>query len=150
MRIRRCSLLALAALQSAAGSPIGAEARRPAAAGAEKPISDSALLAYFHSQFDQRSKMGKHEVLGRHQKALVVVDFPCSDVCPQYTKRIIHYDVPADPIACARVGGVIREERVPVSIAVMQKPFCLPRILATAEASEMQRHEVVRKKPAAN
>jgi hypothetical protein len=146
MCIPHFGLMALAALQLTGPSRIAAEAHRPPPPAPQKQITDSELLAYFHSPFDRRAKMGRREVLGRHRNALVVADFPCSDLCPDYTKRIIHYDVPADPVACARVGGVIRQEAVPSGIAVTQKPFCLPKILAAAEASEMQRHQVVTKK----
>ena len=127
--------IAMVALQVTAASRLPGEPHRSPPSAPPKHISDSDLLAYARSGFDRRAKMGKHEVLGLHQKALVVVDFPCSDLCPDHTTRIIHYDVPADMKICARVGGAIRQEWVPYVISVKQKPFCLPRILAEAEAA---------------
>jgi TonB family protein len=133
--IRRFALVAVAALQLTTASGLAAEAHRLPPSGPQKHITDSDLLAYVRSAFDRRSKMGKREVLGLHQNTLVVVDFPCSDLCPAYTTRIIHYDVPADPKICARVGGVLRQEWVPKGIAVMPMPFCLPKSVAAVEAA---------------
>ena len=49
--------------------------------------------------------MGKRITLGRHHGVPVVVEFPCSDICPQYTTQIIHYDI-APGAACEAAGGV--------------------------------------------
>ena len=71
---------------------------------------------------------GQRQVVGYHHGVRVVAEFPCSDVCPDYTVAIIHYDV--DPgEACKRVGGVVRLETVPVAIAVTEEPFCVPKVL---------------------
>jgi hypothetical protein len=72
---------------------------------------------------------GKHIVLGVHAGTPVVVDFPCSDLCPAYTIRIIHYDLPAGP-ACAAHGGVEKLIGTPVGIARVPVPYCVPRVLA--------------------
>jgi hypothetical protein len=93
-----------------------------------RPVSDLALLRYAASRFDARAMAFKHVVLGLHRGTRVVADFPCSDVCPQYTRRIIHYDVPVS--ACSRVHGVVVEEMVPRGIAVTREPFCEPAVLA--------------------
>ena len=44
--------------------------------------------------------MEKRITLGLHHGVPVVVEFPCSDICPQYTTRIVHYDL-APGAACA-------------------------------------------------
>lgn len=67
-------------------------------------------------------------ILGVHRGLRVVLDERCSDVCPTYTVRIIHYDVPAFS-DCARIGGDAVEIDVPVSIASMKQNFCIPHIL---------------------
>ena len=72
--------------------------------------------------------MFRRLVLGRHNGHVVVADHPCGDVCPQYTRRIIHYDLP--PERCAKAGGAVVEELVPVSIAVRRMPYCEPKVLA--------------------
>lgn len=72
--------------------------------------------------------MFKRVALGRHRGLPVVAIHPCGDVCPVYTRRIVHYDVPiAD---CARRGGIVREELIPRGPAVARQPFCVPAILA--------------------
>ncbi len=76
--------------------------------------------------------MFKQERLGRHHGVAVVADFPCGDVCPDYTTRIIHYDVAPGP-ACAKAGGVEEIKMIPRGIAVMRQPFCVPKVLAGKE-----------------
>ena len=100
-----------------------------AAADATRQLTDADLVAYAAKPFDRGAMMFHHVALGRHHGALVVADFPCGDVCPNYTVRIIHYDAPPGP-ACARIGGVTVSRTVPVSIAVTEQKFCVPAILA--------------------
>jgi hypothetical protein len=117
----------VAALACAAAAP---------AAGPQKArrIGDAELLRYAASGFDKRKMMFKRETLGLHRGTLVVADFPCSDLCPVYTRRIIHYDVaPAD---CARVGGTVVAETYPLGIAVTKRDFCEPAILAAKRPSQ--------------
>jgi hypothetical protein len=98
---------------------------------APRSLSDADLTAYAVSPFDHAAMMEKHVVVGLHHGVAVVADFPCSDICPQYTRRIIHYDV-APGAACTAAGGVTQMRETPYSIAVIQKPFCIPKPLATA------------------
>jgi len=90
-------------------------------------IGDSGLLRFARSRFDPYKRTGRIRVLGIHRGTLVVVDYPCGDVCPAYTRRIIHYDVP--PEACARVGGMIVNELLPRGPAVMPVPYCEPKVI---------------------
>jgi TonB family protein len=133
--IRCLALIAVAVLQLTTASALAAEAHRLPPSAPQKHISDSELLAYVRSGFDRGAKTGKREILGLNGKAIVVVDFPCSDLCPDYTTRIIHYDVLADRKICARVGGVIRQEWVPKGISAISMPFCLPESVTAAEAA---------------
>jgi hypothetical protein len=91
-------------------------------------VSDAQLVRYAATGFDKRKMMFTREAIGLHRGTLVVADFPCSDVCPVYTRRIIHYDVA--PAQCARVGGVVVAELYPLSIAVTKRDFCEPAVLA--------------------
>jgi hypothetical protein len=59
----------------------------------------------------------------------VVVDYPCADVCPDYTVRIIHYDV-APGHDCDQIGGKTVVRAVPFAIAARVEPFCVPAVLA--------------------
>ena len=101
----------------------------PALADAPRQLSDADLVAYAAKPFDHGAMMFHHVTLGLHHGAPVVADFPCGDVCPNYTMRIIHYDVAPGP-ACARIGGVTVTRDVPQSIAMVEKSFCTPAVLA--------------------
>jgi len=94
-----------------------------------KDLSDAALAAYAAKPYDKAAMMERRVTLGRNHGVAVVADFPCSDVCPAYTVRIIHYDLAPGP-ACAAAGGVTEKRLVPFSIAVTEKAFCIPQALA--------------------
>ena len=98
------------------------------AAAAPRQITDADLTAYAAKPFDKRAMMFHRVTLGRHHGAPVVVDFPCGDLCPDYTVRIIHYDAAPGP-ACARIGGVAEARMIPAGIAVMRRQFCVPAVL---------------------
>jgi hypothetical protein len=96
------------------------------------PLTEDAIAAYASKMRDSRrlreSMEGRKTMLGLHHGTRVVADFPCGDICPTYTNAIVHYDVdPGD--ACTRAGGVVRVEQVPMGIAVVDEPFCVPRML---------------------
>ena len=105
---------------------LSACAGQSAVAGA---IDDAALRAYAASDFDKAARMHTTVELGLHHGQRVVAEFPCSDVCPQYTVRIIHYRL-ADGVSCASIGGVETEILVPVAITVRKKTFCVPKAIA--------------------
>ena len=90
-------------------------------------LSDDALVAYASKPFDKANASGG--VLGIHHGAKVIVDIRCSDICPAYTTRIIHYDVAPGP-GCEKIDGVARSQAVPISIASVVQTFCVPRILS--------------------
>lgn len=90
-------------------------------------LSDEALLAYAKAPFDKQAMMFKDFILGNYHGTPVRVSFPCSDVCPDYTIRIIQYDVPV--AECASHGGVVQSINVPVAIMTLPKDFCIPKIL---------------------
>ncbi len=98
-------------------------------AGEARSISDADILAYASRPFDHAAMMGKRDLVGMHNGVEVVADYPCSDVCPDYTTQIIHYDAAPGP-ACDKAGGVVEMRTVPISIAVQRKPFCVPKVLA--------------------
>jgi hypothetical protein len=100
----------------------------PAAADAPRVLTDADLIAYAAKPYDKAAMMLRRVTLGLHHGALVVADFPCSDVCPAYTVRIIHYALDPGP-ACAKAGGVVETRSVPVSIAVTEQAFCVPAVL---------------------
>jgi len=94
-------------------------------------LDASALQAYASKPWDKAALMHSTIELGRYDGVPVVAEFPCSDVCPQYTVRIIHYRLPADA-SCASVGGVEESVLVPIAIAVREKKFCVPEPLVAS------------------
>lgn len=98
------------------------------AAAAAKKLDDAALRAYANRPWDKAALMNTTVRLGRHHGAMVVAEFPCGDVCPQYTLRIIHYQLPAG-IDCQSIGGVERSVGIPMAIALLPKRFCFPKVL---------------------
>jgi len=91
-------------------------------------LNDAAIVAYAQKPFDKAAMMNRSVTVGRHHGAVVMADFPCSDVCPVYTTRIIHYQLGADQ-TCAGIGGVEADRSVPRGIAVSIEKFCVPKVL---------------------
>jgi hypothetical protein len=91
-------------------------------------ISEAQLLEYASTPYDKGAHGAPRQILGVLNDVNVVVDFVCSDLCPAYTVRIIHFDVEPDA-RCAEVGGVEREVIVPVAITARSKAFCFPEVL---------------------
>lgn len=104
-------------------------AQAPAyAADANPPLSEDTLLSYASTPF---SRVDKRIVpLGRLNGTPVIAEFICSDLCPDYTVRVIHYELKKDQ-ACREVGGIEKAVRIPVSIAETDKTFCFPAVLVT-------------------
>jgi hypothetical protein len=125
MPSRNLPALFAAALALAVSTSAAACGDRPAS---KRRLSDSDLVAYASAKFDKRAMMFKRVALGRHRGLPVVAIHPCGDVCPVYTRRIVHYDIPVAD--CVRRGGIVREELMPRGPAVARQPFCVPAILA--------------------
>lgn len=104
-----------------------------AGAGAAVPgtMDAAALIAYANAPWDKATLAHSTVEVGRLHGVPVVAEFPCADVCPQYTVRIIHYRLPPDA-SCASVGGVEKEVLVPVAITVLSKMFCIPEPLVAS------------------
>jgi len=56
-------------------------------------LSDATPLGYASSGQDKRHMTSLHVLLGQNHAVTVMADFACSDLCPAYTVRVIHYDV---------------------------------------------------------
>jgi len=93
-------------------------------------LSDDALVKYaerFHASRDWGA-YPKSGPIGTHRGVRVVAEVRCSDVCPDYTRLVIHYD--AKPGAdCTAVGGSEVDVLMPFAIAVRNERFCVPRVL---------------------
>lgn len=95
---------------------------------ADKALTDDDLLTYAKSSFDKAEMMGKDIIIGKHKDIAVRANFPCSDVCPDSTIRIIHYDIdPKLANMCNMVGGEVKSILVPIAITVRPQEFCFPK-----------------------
>jgi hypothetical protein len=93
------------------------------------PLTERDIADHAARPWNKSEMMNRRVRLGTHHGAYVVADYPCSDVCPDYTTRIIHYDIPPG-IACAGVGGVLRYAIVPSGgISANRRAFCVPTVL---------------------
>lgn len=100
-------------------------------AASARPLDAAALRAYAARPWNKAALMNTTQELGRYRGVPVVAEFPCADVCPRYTVRIIHYRLPPGT-GCAEVGGVEQELLVPVAITVLAKTFCIPEPLVAS------------------
>lgn len=96
-------------------------------------LSDAELRAYMARPYDKAALMNTTVPLGRYRGAQLVAEFPCADVCPSHTVRIVHFVLPPG-VRCADVGGVMGEVLVPVVISMRSETFCMPPIVANAGA----------------
>lgn len=119
------SLISVAAVLAVASVAACANAGTPA------QMNAAALQAWASQPWDKAALMHTTVDVGRYNGVPVVAEHPCSDVCPQYTVRIIHYELPPEA-SCASVGGVEKEVLVPIAIAVRPKTFCIPEPLVAS------------------
>ena len=93
-----------------------------------RPIDDAALTAFVKKPFDPMSDPTKwRRTLGMHHGAPVVVSYTCSDLCPNYTRRIVRYNVLAGP-DCDRIGGISKDIVVPKGIGAGPRRYCIPAV----------------------
>lgn len=93
----------------------------------DKTLTDDEILEYSTTEYDKAEMMQQTVVLGKHNGALVIAEFLCSDLCPDYTTRVIRYDINIDE--CSTVGGVVHTVYVPKGIALVAEDYCVPKIL---------------------
>ena len=93
------------------------------------PVDDHEIISYAHADFDRSKMMFTKVIIGKHDGALVVAEHPCADVCPDYTKRVVHYELASDQ-SCDDVGGVVRPIGIPYGIGISVVEYCIPPALA--------------------
>ena len=93
------------------------------------PLTEQSLLEYASQPYDKAKRALDREVLGALNGGTVVANYICSDLCPDSTIRIVHFDVEPGE-GCAAVGGIERSVVVPVAITARATAFCFPRVLA--------------------
>ncbi len=95
-----------------------------------RDLRDDDLIRFQAATYDKSLLQGTRVIIGRHHGATVVADFPCSDVCPNYTTRIVHYELEPGQ-SCTGIGGVERWAMVPAGVAAHRDKFCVPEVLGT-------------------
>lgn len=90
-------------------------------------LSDAELLARASAVFASKD-LPADRILGVHRGRQVILDVRCSDLCPAYTVRIIHYLAPPD-VTCIQSGADTVDIQVPQGIASAQQGFCVPHVL---------------------
>ena len=92
------------------------------------PVDDAALIDFVRRPFDPMSDESRWpRTLGTHRGVAVIVSYTCSDVCPDYTKRIVRYNLPAGE-ECTRVGGISKDIVVPRGIGTGLRRYCIPAV----------------------
>ena len=95
----------------------------------ENTMTDAQLVQLAKQTYRKPVEGEPNLVVGVHNGTKVIEEFHCSDLCPQNTVRIVHYDVAAGP-TCDAIGGVTKSILVPIAITVAPRPFCLPQAIA--------------------
>lgn len=94
---------------------------------ANDTLADADILDYATTSLESSDL--RDFALGRHNDTQVVVTFMCSDLCPAYTERIIHYELP-NGTTCESVKGRQLSVAVPMGIGIGSESFCFPEVLA--------------------
>ena len=110
-----------------------------------KEVSLEYLHKYAASEYSATEMMNSTVFLGTFNKAPVMAEHPCSDLCPQATVRIIYLDVPETE--CEASGGTLVEQAIPWGITQTLKQYCSPfaQQLNTVQVREKQTEPTVPK-----
>ena len=103
-------------------------AAAPSFFGDMPTLTNGGLAKIASAPYDKGEKSGKHEILGSLHKVRVVADYPCGDICPMYTTRIIHYDLEPGH-RCEAVGGVAELRGFHFGIGMGSRLYCIPAVL---------------------
>lgn len=96
-----------------------------------KNLSDVALRQYAMSFHDNRNWAAYPKsatTVGFYRDTRVIAEVRCSDICPDYTRMVIRYDVAPGP-DCQATGGREVNVLMPFAIAVRNEKFCVPAAL---------------------
>ena len=74
--------------------------------------------------FDKEKWMDKTMVIGKQNGVDIIAEHPCSDLCPEYTVRVVRLD--ASLAECSSVGGVTKKYTVPYGIGMTSVKYCVP------------------------
>lgn len=92
-------------------------------------ISDETLLTSAttpYNSFPGNSMQSR--AIGKSNGEQVVVDYVCADICPNYTMRIVHFDVPRNK-NCASIGGIEKIQQGSDGWAAGTALYCFPKVI---------------------
>lgn len=104
------------------------------ASNSSTPISDNDLRALAARPYNKEKMVDRRVLLGTQNGVKVIADFPCSDICPDYTTRIIHLDVDPGP-NCTAADGTEEDETFALGDSNTIAPFCVPKAVARPKAT---------------
>jgi hypothetical protein len=120
--------IVLALLASQPQGEVDVARPEPGIRGILAPVDDAALIDFVRRPFDPMSDETRWpRMLGTHRGVRVIVSYTCSDLCPDYTKRVVHYDLPPGE-DCTRVGGLSKDIVVPRGIGTGLRRYCIPAV----------------------
>ena len=90
-------------------------------------LTDEDMSALLTKKFDLYELSGSQVALGIYKGILVIAEFPCSDVCPMNTVKIIRYNIESSE--CHNTEGEVEELLTPISISEGLVPYCVPKII---------------------
>lgn len=98
-------------------------------AARQRVLTDGDITRIASAPYDKTLKSGKSEVLGLLHGGILVADYPCGDICPTYTTRIIHYTIEPGP-KCEAFGGVVETRGYIFGIGPANGLYCIPKVLS--------------------
>jgi len=90
-------------------------------------LSDNDLLDYVNSDFDKEKMMNKEIIIGQHNGIPVRASFPCADMCPDRTTKVVSYDLEISE--CQKKGGVVKSTSTPSLSGTSSIELCFPKII---------------------
>lgn len=97
-------------------------------AGCGRRLTDRDVLNYASSGYDKSLYDQSPEILGSLRGFDVVVEYKCSDICPDYTVRVIRFELP-DGKTCDEAGGRYKYFDLPPFSAQPKGGYCIPAVL---------------------
>lgn len=93
----------------------------------QKELNSAQVLSLLEKEYDFETVSGTKVLAGQFNGAAVIVDFPCSDICPGNTYKIVRFDV--EWYQCSDIGGKVEELMSPMGIAIGLKKYCVPEVI---------------------
>ena len=97
-------------------------------AGCGPRLTDGEVLNYASTGYDKKLYDQPPKILGSLRGYEVVVEYKCSDICPNYTVRVIRFELP-DGGSCNEAGGRYTYFELPPFSVQPEGGYCVPAVL---------------------